>query len=61
MNEIEILKKDSVSVDTGALIEYLENSLLGKAFSREVFENPKIKKYYIRPLVDTELKYIFCR
>ncbi len=52
---------DSITIDTGVLIEFLENSPLGIAFYQKVLENPEIKNFYLSPIVETELKYIFCR
>ena len=51
----------AIVIDTGALIELLEDSKLGKILSEKFLQNPEIERYYISPLTDTELKYIFCR
>ena len=59
MNEKK--NSDSIAVDTSVLVEYLENTDLGKRLFKEVFSNPEIQKFFIAPIVDTELKYIFCR
>jgi len=61
MNEKKDSQLTSIAVDTGVLVEFLEDSILGKKFSQKVLENPQVKIFYISPLVDTELKYIFCR
>lgn len=61
MSEKKDLQKESIAVDTGILIEILEDSNLGKKFYQEVLESPQFQKIYISPLTDTELKYIFCR
>jgi len=61
MNEKKDSQITSIAVDTGVLIEVLEDSTLGKAFFHEILENPQFKTFYISPLVDMELKYIFCR
>ena len=61
MSEKKDSRKLSIAVDTGVLIEYLEDSTLGKAFYKEGWERDQFKKYYVSPLVDMELKYIFCR
>ena len=55
------LQSNSIVIDTGVLVELLENSELGKIFSIQFLENPQFEKYYISPITDTELKYIFCR
>lgn len=55
------LHETSIIIDTGVLIELLENSELGKIFSKHFLENPQFERYYISPITDTELKYIFCR
>ena len=55
------LLETSIIIDTGVLIELLENSELGKIFSKHFLENPQFERYYISPITDTELKYIFCR
>ena len=54
-------KKGSIAIDTGALIEYLEDSALGRKFQEHVLENEDVQKFYISPLVITELEYIYCR
>lgn len=55
------LHETSIVIDTGVLVEFLENSELGKMFSQHFLENAKFERYYISPITDTELKYIFCR
>ena len=55
------LHETSIIIDTGVLVELLENSELGKIFSKHFLENPQFERYYISPITDTELKYIFCR
>ncbi|MCK4381352.1 MAG: PIN domain-containing protein [Candidatus Lokiarchaeota archaeon] len=55
------LLETSIIIDTGVLIELLENSELGNIFSKHFLENPQFERYYISPITDTELKYIFCR
>jgi hypothetical protein len=61
MSEKKDLQKASITVDTGILIELLEDSDLGKVFYQKVLEKPQFQNIYISPLTDTELKYIFCR
>ncbi|TFF98069.1 MAG: type II toxin-antitoxin system VapC family toxin [Promethearchaeota archaeon] len=61
MNEKNDSLKKSIIVDTGVLIEFLENSVLGKIFSKHFLENKTYQEFYISPLTDTELKYILCR
>ena len=61
MNEKKDLQEASITVDTGILIELLEDSDLGKVFYQKVLEKPQVQNIYISPLTDTELKYIFCR
>ncbi|MFW9876810.1 MAG: PIN domain-containing protein [Candidatus Thorarchaeota archaeon] len=48
-------------VDTGILVELLEDSRIGREFYKNFLENRKYEKYYVSSLTDTELKYIFCR
>ena len=48
-------------VDTGILVELLEDTEIGGRFSKNFLENEQYERYYISPLTDTELKYIFCR
>lgn len=55
------LYETSIVIVTGVLVEFLENSELGKMFSKHFLENAKFERYYISPITDTELKYIFCR
>jgi len=61
MNVNKDLHETSIVIDTGVLVELLENSELGKIFSQHFLENPQFERYYISPITDTELKYIFCR
>lgn len=61
MNAREKSNETAIVVETGALIELLENTDLGEAFSANILENPRFLRFYISPLTDTELKYIFCR
>ena len=61
MNVNKDLHETSIVIDTGVLVELLENSDLGKIFSQHFLENPQFERYYISPITDTELKYIFCR
>ena len=61
MSEKKNLQDASITVDTGILIELLEDSDLGKVFYQKVLEKPQFQNIYISPLTDTELKYIFCR
>ena len=61
MSEKKDLQETSIAVDTGILIEILEDSDLGKVFYQKVLERLQFQKIYISPLTDTELKYIFCR
>jgi len=61
MNGNKDLHENSIVIDTGVLVELLENSELGKIFSKHFLENPQLERYYISPITDTELKYIFCR
>ncbi len=61
MNVNKDLHETSIVIDTGVLVELLENSELGIIFSQHFLENPQFERYYISPITDTELKYIFCR
>ena len=61
MSEKKNLQNASITVDTGILIELLEDSDLGKVFYQKVLAKPQFQNIYISPLTDTELKYIFCR
>ncbi len=61
MSVIEKYHDTAIVVETGAIIEFLEDSELGRAFSASILENSRFLRYYISPLTDTELKYIFCR
>ncbi len=61
MNANKDLLETSIIIDTGVLVELLENSELGKLFFKHFLENPQFERYYISPITDTELKYIFCR
>jgi len=54
-------QNNSIIADTSVLIEYLEDTELGRKFFDQVLSNPQIEKYFIAPIVDTELKYILCR
>jgi hypothetical protein len=54
-------KKNAIVIDTSSLIEILENTKMGKIFFEIIFEKSHIKKYLLSPLVETELKYVFCR
>ena len=47
MNEKKSLQNASIAVDTGVLIEFLEDSALGRAFYQEVLEKPQFQKFYI--------------
>jgi len=61
MNANKDLHETSIIIDTGVLVELLENSELGKIFYKHFLENPQFERYYISPITDIELKYIFCR
>ena len=61
MSEKKDLQKASITVETGILIELLEDSDLGKVFYEKVLARLQFQNIYISPLTDTELKYIFCR
>ena len=61
MNVKEDSHDTAIVVETGALIEFLEDSELGKAFSANILENSRFQRFYVSPLTDTELKYVFCR
>ena len=61
MNVNKDLHENSIVIDTGVLVELLENSELGKIFSKHFLENSQFERYYVSPITDTELKYIFCR
>ena len=61
MSENKDIAETSIILDTGVLVEFLENSKLGKLFYKHFLENPQFERYYISPITDTELKYIFCR
>jgi len=54
-------QNDSIVVHTSVLLEYLEDTPLGKKVFQKVLSNEEIKKFYIASIVDTELKYILCR
>ena len=54
-------KKNAIVIDTSSLIEILENTKMGKNFFEIIFEKSDIERYLLSPLVETELKYIFCR
>lgn len=53
------LQSNSIVIDTGVLVELLENSELGKIFSIQFLENPQFEKYYISPITDTNLNTYF--
>jgi len=61
MSEKKDLQGASIAVDSGILIELLEDSDLGKVFYEKVLARLQFQNIYISPLTDTELKYIFCR
>ena len=61
MSEKKHSQNDSIVIDTSVLIEYLEDTPLGKKFFKKILSNSKFQKFYIAPIVDTELKYILCR
>jgi len=61
MSEKKNLRNGSITVDTGILVELLEDSDLGKVFYQKVLAKLQFQNIYISPLTDTELKYIFCR
>ncbi|MHA1147564.1 MAG: PIN domain-containing protein [Promethearchaeota archaeon] len=61
MSEKQNSLSDAIAVDTSVLVEFIENTSLGKKFFEEILSNPKYQKFYIAPIVDTELKYILCR
>ena len=54
-------KENTVVIDTGALIETLENTKIGKGFYEIILKDPNIDQFLVSPLVATELKYILCR
>lgn len=54
-------QNDSIVIDTSVLVEFLEDTELGKKFYKEILSDPNILNFYIAPIVDTELKYILCR
>lgn len=57
MNEIN----SSIAIDTGVLVEYLEDSALGKKFKERILEDEDFEEFFISPLVYTEMLYIYCR
>lgn len=61
LNEKKNSQFDSIVVDTSILVEYLEDTPLGKKIFKKVLSSSQIQKYFIAPIVDTELKYILCR
>jgi uncharacterized protein with PIN domain len=61
MNANKDIFKDAIVIDSGVLVEFLENSNLGKLFFKHFLENPQFQRYYVSPITDAELKYIFCR
>lgn len=63
MNEKKdtLIDDTSIVVDTSVLMEVLDDTLMGKEFFQKVLSITQIQKFYISPLVDTELKYILCR
>ena len=61
MSEKKDLHKAAITVDTGILIEFLEDSELGKVFYQKVLAKSQFQNIYISPLTDTKLKFIFCR
>ena len=61
MNEKNDFRDTALVVDTGVLVELLEDSKIGREFFNQFLEAGKFKRYYISPLTNTELKYIFCR
>lgn len=61
MNETKILQNRSAVFDTSVLIEHLEGTDLGELVFDKIISNPEIDRFYIAPIVDTELKYVLCR
>lgn len=63
MNEKKdtLIDDTSIVVDTSVLMEVLDDTLMGKEFFQKVLSITQIQKFYISPLVDTELKYVLCR
>ncbi|TXT62984.1 MAG: putative PIN domain protein [Promethearchaeota archaeon] len=55
------MKNNSIVIDTGVFIEFLEGSELGTKFEQFLLDNSDIYHYLVSPLVETELKYFFCR
>jgi predicted nucleic acid-binding protein len=53
--------KGSIAIDTGVLVEYIEDSALGKIFKEKILENDTFEEFHISPLVYTEILYIYCR
>ncbi|HUX99994.1 MAG TPA: PIN domain-containing protein [Candidatus Deferrimicrobium sp.] len=53
--------KGSIAIDTGVLVEYIEDSALGKKFKEKILENDTFEEFHISPLVYTEILYIYCR
>jgi len=61
MNAKKKFHDTAIVIETGAMIEFLENTELGKAFSANILENSRFQRFYVSPLTDTELKYVLCR
>lgn len=61
MNERISLSKNSIVIDTGVFIEYFEKTEAGIKFKKKLLMDPDIIHYHLSPLVETELKYLFCR
>ena len=61
MSEKKNSQETSITIDTGILIEILEDSTLGKNFYEKVLAQSQLQNIYISPLTDLELKYVFCR
>lgn len=61
MSETKNSQANSVVFDTSVLIEYIEDTDLGKKIFKELISNPSIERYYVPTIVDLELKYILCR
>ena len=55
------MKKDSLVIDTGVLIELFNNSHYGNSFEEHFLKDLNIKYYYISPLTHSELLYHYCR
>jgi len=54
-------KENMIVIDTGSLIEILENTKIGEKFHEIILKDPELEQFLVSPFVATELKYILCR